>query len=204
MKYDVGGTQGQYQPGSNDRVLANKLDITDPCDMNDAELVLLEKLYEDVLLNNLSANAIKISDIKNWHRRWLGNVYDWAGEERTVNLSKGGFQFAAAPQIPKLLSQFEQGYLNKYTPCTGYTDLQLIEVVAITHIEFILIHPFRENNGRLSRLLADVMVAQAGYQPLDYTLWDKNKEAYFSAIQQGVSLNYEPMKEWVSRILLRS
>jgi len=168
MKYDVGGTQGQYQPGSNDRVLANKLDITDPCDMNDAELVLLEKLYEDVLLNNLSANAIKISDIKNWHRRWLGNVYDWAGEERTVNLSKGGFQFAAAPQIPKLLSQFEQGYLNKYTPCTGYTDLQLIEVVAITHIEFILIHPFRENE---SDFVDQFLTAQSSHETDVYLVY---------------------------------
>jgi cell filamentation protein len=45
---------------------------------------------------------------------------------------------------------------------------QLIAAVAITHVELILIHPFREGNGRLSRLLADVMAVQGGYKPLDY------------------------------------
>jgi len=68
-----------------------------------------------------------------------------------------------------------------------------------THIEFFLVHPFREGNGRLSRLLADVMAVQAGFQPLDYSCWDQDKSAYISAIQAGLSMNYQPMKGLVSR-----
>ncbi len=45
---------------------------------------------------------------------------------------------------------------------------QVIEAIATVHVELILIHPFREGNGRLSRLLADVMAVQAGFQSLDY------------------------------------
>lgn len=200
-KYDVTGTQGLYQPGSNDLVLANKLGITEVADMDEAELVLLEKIYEEVLLTNPLQNDIKFSDIKTWHRRWLGNVYEWAGDERSVNMSKGDFHFAAAAQIPQLLNKFESNYLSRYTPCTDLTNDELIEAIAIVHIEFILIHPFREGNGRLSRLLADVMSVQAGLQPLDYSCWDENKDEYFSAIQQGMDLNYDPMKMWVGRAL---
>ena len=198
-KYDVTGSQGLYQPNSNDLVLANKLGITEVEDMDEAELVLLEKIYEDVLINHLPKGFIKSEDIKTWHRRWLGNVYEWAGDERAVNMSKGDFHFAAAAQIPQLLNKFESDYLNRYTPCTDLSDDELIEAIAIVHIEFILIHPFREGNGRLSRLLADVMAVQAGLQPLDYSSWDENKNEYFAAIQQGVNMNYEPMKKWVGR-----
>ncbi len=200
-KYRVGGSQGLYQSGSNNKVLANKLDITDPVDMDEAELVLLEKLYESILLINLPKATIKVDEIKTWHRRWLGNVYAWAGDERSVNMSKGNFHFATAIQIPRLLNKFEQDYLNRYTPCASFNNDKLIEAIAIVHIEFILIHPFRDGNGRLSRLLADVMAVQAGQQPMDYTCWDQNKGDYFAAIQQGLDMNYEPMKVWVSRAL---
>lgn len=203
-KYDIGGSQGRYQPGSNDSVLENKLGITEPADRDEAELVLLEKLYEAVLLDDLPDGMITVAQIKTWHHRWLGNLYDWAGDERSVNMSKGEFQFAASGQIPQLLSKFEQKYLERYTPCTGFSPEQLIEAIAVVHVEFILIHPFRDGNGRISRLLADVMALQAGLPPLDYSSWDQSKAAYFSAIGQGVEINYEPMKKWVGRALVEA
>ena len=197
-KYDIGGVQGRFQPGSNGRVLENKLGITDPAERDEAELILLEKLYENVLLHDLPTDQVNVSDLKKWHYRWLGNLYEWAGAERSVNMSKGDFHFAAAAQIPQLLNKFEQEYLHSYTPCSGYDDEQLVEAIAIVHVELILIHPFRDGNGRLSRLLADVMMAQAGRPPLDYSDWDQNKTGYFSAIKQGLDMNYEPMKAWVA------
>jgi len=200
-KYDIGSSQGRFQPGSNEQVLENQLGITEPTERDEAELVLLAKLYEQVLLHDLPDGQITIADLKHWHYRWLGNLYEWAGEERSVNMSKGDFHFAAAAQIPFLLSKFEQEYLHRYTPCSDYDDEQLAEAIAIVHVELILIHPFRDGNGRISRLLADVMMAQAGYSPLDYTSWDENKPEYFLAIRQGMDMNYEPMKQWVARVM---
>jgi len=80
---------------------------------------------------------------------------------------------------------------------------QLVEAIAIIHVELILIHPFREGNGRLSRLLADVMAVQAGYKTLDYQSWEQNKAQYISAIHAGISMSYEPMKHWASTALRR-
>ena len=198
-KYNIGGIQGRFQPGSNNQVLANKLGITDPAERDEAEMVLLEKLYEDVLLHNLPTGSIGVSDLKVWHRRWLGNLYEWAGEERAVNMSKGDFHFAAAAQIPRLLMNFEKDCLNRYTPCTNFNIERLVDAVAVVHVELILIHPFRDGNGRISRFLADVMMAQAEQPPLDYTSWDENRYDYFAAIQRGLDRDYEPMKAWVRR-----
>ena len=74
--------------------------------------------------------------------------------------------------------------------------------IAVVHIELILIHPFREVNGRLSRLLANVMALQAGWPELDYTPWDEYKTDYFAAIQAGLS-DHEPMKGLVRESALR-
>lgn len=68
-------------------------------------------------------------------------------------------------------------------------------------MEFILIHPFREGNGRLSRLLADVMAVQAGQGPLDCSAWDAGKIGYFTAIQAGVAGDYTPMRHYVELAL---
>ena len=65
--------------------------------------------------------------------------------------------------------------------------------IAATHMEFILIHPFREGNGRISRVLADVMAVQAGRMPLDYSAWEADKPRYFAAIQRGLSRDYSEM-----------
>lgn len=115
-------------------------------------------------------------------------------------MGKEGFQFAAAHLIPALMNQFNGGFLRVYTPCTGMDDEQLITALAIVHIEYILVHPFREGNGRLSRLLATVMALQAGKPLLDFTYMDDNKAEYFSAIQSGLD-NAEPMKEVFKRVL---
>ncbi|EGM8187823.1 cell filamentation protein Fic [Escherichia coli] len=202
-RYHVSNSEGQYEKDSGEQVLANKLGITASDEMNEVELVLLEQLYQSIFEEQFPEGRLSVALLTSWHRRWLGNIYEWAGQERTVNISKGGFMFAPAAQLPKLLNEFDVKYLARYTPCSGLDEEQLITAIAITHVEFILIHPFREGNGRLSRLLADVMAVQGGYKPLDYQSWEQNKTQYISAIHAGVSMDYEQMKYWVREALRR-
>lgn len=193
-RYEATGSQAEYQPGSNDEVLANLLGIIDPSEMAEAELVLLDKLYEAVVMNDMPHRRLTIADLRTWHRRWLGNVYSWAGQDRTVNISKGDFHFATAAQVPRLLAEIERDCLARFTPCAPeLTDDALAAAIAETHVEFILIHPFREGNGRISRVLADVMAVQAGRMPLDYSAWEADKPQYFAAIQRGLSRDYSEM-----------
>lgn len=192
------GAEGEAQAGSDGRVLRNALGITDPAEMDQAELALLLKLYEAVLEEDFPDRPLTVADLQHWHRLWLGNVYDWAGRERAVNLGKGGFHFAAATQVPRLLAAFERDCLSRHTPCHMDADAA-IAAIAETHVEFILIHPFREGNGRLSRLLADVMAMQAGHVPLDYSQWDRDKAGYIAAIHAGLAGDYAPMQGYVAR-----
>lgn len=155
--------------------------------------VLLEEIEVD--------QRISAADLCEWHRRWLGNIFSWAGQYRTVNMGKDDFQFAAAHLIPNLMQTFEVKFLNEYTPCEGMDDEQLVEALANVHLEFILVHPFREGNGRLGRLLATIMALQAGRPPLDFTYLTGHKDEYVQAIHAGLD-NIEPMKVLFRRVLL--
>lgn len=200
-RYDISGSQGAPQTGSEGKVLENRLGITRADDMDEAELVLLQKLYVSVLRDHLPPGRISVLHLKRWHRRWLGNVYDWAGQYRTVNMSKDGFPFAPAAQLPRLMQLFDSDYLSRYTPCKDMTAEELVEAIAVIHVEFILMHPFREGNGRISRLLADVMAVQGGREPLDYSSWERNKASYVGAIQKGMDCDYAPMRYWVGQAM---
>jgi len=201
-RYDASGSiEGQYQPGSNDMVLINKLGITDADDMDQTELELLELLYEEVLSNVAVDQTITVAELSEWHRMWLGNVYEWAGQERSVNMAKGEFHFAAVTQISRLLAELDQKYLSVCTPCQGFDEDQLVEAIAIVHVELILVHPFREGNGRLSRLLANVMALQAGRPELDFSAWDTASEDYFAAIRAGQGCDYGSLKNLVRQVL---
>lgn len=202
-RYDTNGRpEGEFQPGSNGRVLINKLGISDVEEMDNIELDLLDKLYEAVTYEIEIDQVITAADVVEWHRKWLGNVYEWAGKERSVNVSKGNFPFAAAHQIPRLLKKLDTNYLGQFTPCNDMSDEQLVNAIAIVHIEFVLIHPFRDGNGRIARLLANVMALQADKPELDFSSWDADRDSYFSAIQAGMDGNYEPMKALVRQALL--
>lgn len=203
-RYDTSGNpQTQYQPGSNERVLLNKPGITDPADMDQLELELLDQLTESLIQEISEDRVLSVGDLCEWHRRWLGNVYGWAGQFRSVNMAKGDFQFAAAHLIPKLIQDFETGFLVPYACHAGMDDSALIESLAAIHIEYILIHPFREGNGRLSRLLAMIMALQAGRPILDFSWVDTHKAEYFSAVQAGLE-DGEPMKAVFRQVLLDS
>lgn len=70
---------------------------------------------------------------------------------------------------------------------------------------FSLIHPFREGNGRVSRLLATLMVRQAGLPFLDFSGFEKERrEEYFTTVRYGLDRNYEPMEKRFTDVIARS
>lgn len=198
-RYDVPGSEGEYQPGSGNRVLRNLIGVTDPAEMNIAETELLEDLYIRVF-DDFPEN-IDFGTLCEWHRLWLGNIYCWAGRYRTVDMSKPNIRFASPLQIPKLAKNFETRYLGRFSELPDMDDDALVEFLAETHVEFILIHPFREGNGRISRLLLDVMAVKAGAQPLDYSLWDQHKEFYFKSVQAGRDGDYQHIERLIRDVM---
>jgi cell filamentation protein len=137
------------------------------------------------------------------HQAWLGNIYEWAGKYRQVNISEGNFTFAMARQIPALMEKLEQGPLRDFTPCLSTVHADVVHAVAVVHTEVVLIHPFREGNGRLARMLAVLMGLQAGLPPFDFSnIRGKVRQEYFAAVQAGLEYNYAPMED-IFRAVLR-
>ena len=74
--------------------------------------------------------------------------------------------------------------------------------LAETHTELVLIHPFREGNGRVSRLLARLMAAQAGIEIAGFNaLVECRREEYFAAVRAGLDRNYSPMRKLFSEMI---
>ncbi|MFP1677827.1 Fic/DOC family protein [Alloalcanivorax sp. C16-2] len=200
-RYDTAGSpEGEWEPGSEEQVLANQLGVTDPCLMDQIELDGLNYLYQSVYESVTEDETLGMEDIIVWHREWLGGIYAWAGQYRTVNMSKNGFPFAAAAQLPRLAEELDQ-MIQESTPCLGMAEEELVAAIARTHVEFVLVHPFREGNGRIARLLADIMALQAGKAGLDFSSWDRDRDNYFAAIQQGLGEDYGAMEAFVSSAL---
>lgn len=203
MKYQISTEEGDFEPGSNQQVLKNKLDIVSPDDMFEAESELLKALYIHIFVDGLNLESLDFKQLKEWHRNWLQPIYSWAGTLRTVDMSKGDFRFASAKFLDKQIAPFERQFLNQFASVEIFTKETLVTFLAKMHVDFILIHPFREGNGRMSRLLNDVFVTKAGYQPLDYGLWHTHRDFYFKAIQAAVlNDDYQHMERLVNDVLL--
>jgi cell filamentation protein len=204
-RYAIDGSEGAFEPGSRGRVLSNRVGIFRVRDMQIAETQGLLMLT-DALLDEVGAEQrFTVADLCDWHRRWLGAIYPWAGEYRQVNMGKGGFQFASAHLVHRLMGEFDRDVLAAHTPCNGMHDARLLDALARTHAEFILIHPFREGNGRLARLLNTLMALQAGSPALDFDgLRGQKKRDYIAAIHAAMGCDYRPLEAVFAEVLRRS
>jgi cell filamentation protein len=205
-RYDASNlTEAQFEPGSRKRVLRNLLGITSKREMDcveaSAQLPIMEKL-SSVYNKDYVFTA---SDICGIHEIWLNRIYEWAGQYRSVNLSKDDFPFATANQIPRLMNEFERGVLKKYTPCRFPAIEDVVRAIAVVHTELVLIHPFREGNGRVARILSALMALQAGLPSLNFGgIKGKEREKYFAAVRAGMDKNYKPMEMIFNAVISRT
>jgi len=186
-------------------VLRNKLGLTDRHDADVEEFRAYKHLTMASLESLESDQQLTVDFIRILHRTWLQDIYDFAGEYRTVNVSKDGFPFCVAQFIPQEMERYEH-ILTRRTPCDRMDDSELTNALAEVHGEFILIHPFREGNGRLARWISSLMAVQAGYPILSFALEAENKaakETYFQAIRRFAT-DPSDLTNWFSAVLTRT
>ena len=127
-------------------------------------------LFESGLLNTVEPGSIKC--LQQIHAYLFGGLYDFAGQIRTVNIAKGGFQFAMAQFLPQTLATIEQMPESTF------------EEIANKYIEMNIAHPFREGNGRSTRIWLDLIFKKRLQRCVDWSKIDKND--YLSAMQKSV------------------
>jgi cell filamentation protein len=186
-------------------VLRNKLGIKSKREMDRIEAVEQVRALEFLSGIYDREHRFTANDICDMHRTWLGRIYEWAGHYRQVNVSRGDFLFAPAAQIPRLMAELEKGPLGRYTPCLFSSENEISEALALVHTELVLIHPFREGNGRLARMLSILMAYQAGFPTLDFGgIKGRRRQEYFEAVQAGLRRDYSPMKKIFDKVLQKT
>ena len=198
--------EDQFEPGSNRQVLKNKLGITLPEEMDDAEAIALKEATDKLVRKVDKHHRFTAADICGFHKIWLDGIYSWAGKYRQVNMSKGDFPFAAAIHIPSLMTQFERDVLMRNTPCNFKDRSEVVHALAETHIGVGAesIH-FGEGNGRVARILSTLMALQAGLPLLDFGLITvERKRNILQRFRQGWTRTTSRWKSCFLEIIERS
>ncbi|MCD7819415.1 MAG: Fic family protein [Lachnospiraceae bacterium] len=153
--------------------LENKLGITGPPELAAAEEKISKKkaieLFESRLLDNLDAGTFATLQII--HKYLFGDIYDFAGKIRDVNISKGNFRFAPVMYLETALSNIDK------MPQASFDEI--IE----KYVEMNIAHPFREGNGRSMRIWLDHVLKKEILQVVDWSKVDK--EDYLLAMERS-------------------
>ncbi len=166
--------------------LENKLGITSSAELATQEERLSKKraleLFESGMLNKLEPGTFKTLQVI--HKQLFMDIYDFAGKVRSVNIAKGGFRFVPAMYLLDALKQIER------MPQSTFDEI--IE----KYVEMNVAHPFREGNGRSTRIWLDLILKKELQLVID---WSKvNKEDYLSAMERS------PIKDLEIKFLLQN
>ena len=166
--------------------LENKLGITNSAELAREEERISKKkavwLFESGRLSALSVGTF--AALKEIHKSLFEDIYEFAGSLRSVNLAKGNFRFAPVMYLEAAIANIEK------MPQSTYDEI--IE----KYVEMNIAHPFREGNGRATRIWLDLMLKNGIGQVVDWRRVDK--EDYLLAMERS------PIKDVEIKVLLKS
>ena len=166
--------------------LENKLGITESPELARIEEKLSKQraleLFETGALDRLEAGTF--AALASIHRALFSDIYDFAGEKRTVNIAKGNFRFASVMYLDAALENIER------MPQSTFDE------IVEKYVEMNVALPFREGNGRSMRLWLDGMLKKALGQVVDWSRVDK--EDYLQAMERS------PVKDLEIKALLKA
>lgn len=167
-------------------VLENKLGITDSAELaREEERISKTKaleLFESGLLDTFEVGTFK--GLCSIHKYLFEDIYDFAGELRNVNIAKGNFRFAPVMYLKAALQSIDNMPQSTFD--------QIIE----KYVEMNVAHPFREGNGRSTRIWLDCILKKELQQVIDWSKVDK--EDYLLAMERS------PIKDVEIKVLLKT
>lgn len=166
--------------------IENKLGIIDSAELAREEERISKKkaihLFESGMLDALPAGTF--ASLQAIHKYLFEDIYDFAGQLRTVNLAKGSFRFAPLMYLEAALANIDQ------MPQSAFNEI--IE----KYVEMNIAHPFREGNGRSARIWLDLMLKKGVGQVVDWRRVDK--EDYLLAMERS------PIRDVEIKVLLKA
>ena len=153
--------------------LENKLGLSNPVNFACAEERISKKkaliLFDSGTLYKLEAGTV--SSLKEIHKYLFDEIYDFAGELRTVNISKGSFRFAPLMYLEAALANIDK------MPQSTFDE------IVEKYVEMNIAHPFREGNGRSTRIWLDLIFKTELHKVVDWNRVDK--EDYLLAMERS-------------------
>jgi cell filamentation protein len=144
-------------------VLANRLGLTEPAALAAAEAAASARRLCEVHLGLLPATGPPgAARLLALHRHLFGDVFDWAGRLRTVEIAKGGTRFAPVPAIWDVLAGADETVAG--TDWAGLDAGPLSWWLSVVYVQLDRAHPFREGNGRAATTLLHELVAPSGHR----------------------------------------
>ena len=166
-------------------VLENKLGITNSADLAKEEEKLSKKRAVELFENGLLslADAGSFSSLQKIHKYLFQDIYDFAGKIRTVNIAKGSFRFAPVVYLQDALKHIEN------MPQSTFDE------IIKKYVEMNVAHPFREGNGRSTRIWLDLILKKELNKVVDWRRVDKND--YLLAMERS------PIKDLEIKVILK-
>lgn len=166
-------------------VLENKLGITNSADLAKEEEKLSKKRAVELFENRLLslADVGSFSSLQKIHEYLFQDIYDFAGKIRTVNIAKGSFRFAPVVYLQDALKHIEN------MPQSTFDE------IIKKYVEMNVAHPFREGNGRSTRIWLDLILKKELNKVVDWRRVDKND--YLLAMERS------PIKDLEIKVLLK-
>lgn len=166
--------------------LDNILGIHDPLHLAREEEIISKKkaisLFETGLLDTLSVGTY--AALQAIHKHLFEDIYAFAGQMRTVNLAKGNFRFASAMYLEAAIANIEK------MPQSTFDE------IVEKYVEMNIAHPFREGNGRSTRIWLDQMLKHGIHRVVDWSKIDKDD--YLLAMERS------PIRDTELKVLLKA
>jgi cell filamentation protein len=152
-------------------ILKNRAGLTDPAALDRAETRANQAGFADLILHYSETHRFDDSDVRFIHRALFQDVFTWAGTYRRVDIASADIRWCHAQFIGSEMKRFGRmlAELSPLSPNLPYDDI--IHRLARVHGELVVIHPFRDGNGRTTRTLVNLLLLQADYEPVGQPLF---------------------------------
>lgn len=160
-------------------LLPNKLNIANQLELSKAEETIgkkkVKQLFESGEINHIEVKAF--DGLAKIHEHLFGDIYDFAGKLREVNIAKGNFRF-----VPLMYLEQSLKHISKM-PQSNFNE------IVEKYVEMNIAHPFREGNGRATRIWLDLILKKEIKQVIDWNAIDKSD--YLTAMERSTVKDIE-------------
>lgn len=178
----------------------NLLGITDKNLLNEYEA-------KGVALAELEIYQLNVDDkidaqlILKLHKIAFGELYEWAGKWRKVDVLVGKIEPPSFKHFPNIIYQFLDNL--HWLISTAENRQDVVDCLIFAHYEFVKIHPFNNGNGRMGRLLLNLIAMKFGFKPIElYHREGDSRKIYISALQNADEGNYQKLYELIDENLV--